>query len=111
MVDKHYHRAYYKKHAKKILARKNSRNKKERSNSYEKLREYCKNNPCVKCGEDDFVVLEFDHINPDDKVENISDMVKRGFAFSKIEAELKKCQVLCCNCHRRKTAEQLGWYK
>jgi hypothetical protein len=26
-----------------------------------------------------------------------------------MEKEIAKCVVRCCNCHRRKTAQQLNW--
>jgi len=66
-------------------------------------------NPCVKCGESDPVVLDFDHVR--DKEKTISEMVSQGCSIVSIQKEISKCQVLCSNCHRRKTAKQLGWYK
>jgi hypothetical protein len=27
-------------------------------------------------------------------------MVNHGYAWSRVEAEIKKCIPLCCNCHR-----------
>ena len=62
---------------------------------------YLRLHPCVDCGEDDVVVLEFDHIAA--KRFNIS----RGFAerkWSEIEEEIAQCEVVCANCHRRRTA-------
>ena len=61
---------------------------------------------CVECGNDDFRVLEFDHLNETTKLFAIGEGMKLGYAFSKIEEEIKKCQVLCANCHRIKTYEK-----
>jgi hypothetical protein len=48
------------------------------------------------------LVLEFDHLR--DKRAFISVMVCRGDAWSAILEEIKKCDVVCANCHRRRTA-------
>lgn len=72
--------------------------------------EFMKNNPCVDCGEVDPLVLELDHREPGEKAFNISDLLGRS-RLDLIKEELEKCDVRCANCHRRKTAKQLGWWK
>lgn len=71
--------------------------------------DYLKNNPCVNCGESDPVVLEFDHIDQSTKIKAVSLMVE--YSLDKIKEEILKCRVLCANCHKRHTANQLNWYK
>ena len=38
-------------------------------------------------------------------------MASHGFAWDKMIIEINKCEILCCNCHRKKTAKQRGYYK
>lgn len=105
-------REYVKEHYKKNSAdyKKRSRefNKKEYQKNKERLYEYLTEHPCVKCGESDPVVLEFDHLR--DKKYTISNMV-HSYSWSSILKEIEKCQVLCANCHKRKTAKDFDWYK
>ena len=81
----------------------------QRYKNREFILEYLKTHPCVVCNERDPVVLEFNHLR--DKKENISRMWAQGFALASIKKEIEKCEVLCANCHRRKTADQFNWYK
>lgn len=69
---------------------------------------YLKENPCIECGESDIIVLEFDHIESDKKFKNIS-VLRKHYSLDALKKEIEKCQVLCANCHRRKTARQFGW--
>jgi len=67
------------------------------------LIEYFKTHPCVDCGEQDPVVLEFDHLR--DK----SFSIGTGLATSsqrRFLAEIEKCEVVCANCHRRRTCRR-----
>jgi len=56
---------------------------------------------CVDCGERDMLVLEFDHIGA--KRGQISTLVW-NVSLRTLTAELARCQIRCCNCHRRATA-------
>lgn len=60
------------------------------------------NGPCKICGSNED--LEIDHINPNDKEINISRIWSRKKEIR--DKELSKCQVLCSDCHWRKTQKQ-----
>jgi len=69
------------------------------------LIEYFATHPCVDCGETDSVVLNFDHLR--DKQFNIGQELCRH-KWSSILAEIEKCEVVCANCHRRRTGSRCG---
>lgn len=52
---------------------------------------------CVKCGFDNPAALEFHHKNPDEKSFGIGNVANKAW-FSIVE-EIKKCELLCSNCH------------
>lgn len=82
------------------------RSKKQSIENRKKIFEYYLKNSCVDCGENDPVVLEFDHLK--DKKYTISNLISGGYSWKTIENEINKCEVRCANCHRRKTAIQQG---
>lgn len=59
------------------------------------------NGPCRQCGSGER--LEVDHIDPAQKVSH----TVWSWKPERREEELKKCQVLCRVCHRKKTSEDL----
>lgn len=65
---------------------------------------------CADCGESDPIVLDFDHRDQATKSFNIGDVARLGWSLKKALAEAEKCDVVCANCHRRRTAKQLGWH-
>lgn len=65
--------------------------------------------PCVDCGEEDPVVLEFDHRV--DKLMGIADLLRRHVRWEVVEAEIAKCEVRCANCHRRRTAREARYFR
>lgn len=56
---------------------------------------------CVRCASTD--QLQFDHIDPATKSFTICDKLA-GVAKAKLVVELAKCQLLCFECHKQKTA-------
>lgn len=66
---------------------------------------------CIDCGEDDIITFDFDHRDPKIKSYNISKMMVNAFSWENILEEIKKCDIRCANCHRKKTAKQFGSYK
>jgi hypothetical protein len=69
---------------------------------------YKKNSKCVDCG---FLgrkhpeVLEFDHIN-NNKEFNVSEFRYLTSSINKVKREIGKCEVVCANCHRIRTAKR-----
>lgn len=64
-----------------------------------------KNHPCADCGEIfPHEAMDFDHVRGR-KVVQITDMWSWG--REKVLAELAKCELVCANCHRKRTVQQL----
>jgi hypothetical protein len=63
------------------------------------FREWRTSLKCSKCGENDPACLEFHHCDPFEKETTITKMVARG--FKSVIKELKKCIVVCSNCHSK----------
>lgn len=101
---------YYEKNGEKHRKVTNKRKTELRNLNRQLLYEYYQKNPCIDCGESDPIVLESDHKDGVDKKGDISKMVN-DYSWNVIMDELKKCDTRCANCHRRRTAEQQGWYK
>lgn len=72
---------------------------------------YLSAHPCLDCGVRDPRVLEFDHRDPRTKIDSVGVLARQGWPWSKVEAEIAKCDVRCANCHRRRTALQFDWPK
>lgn len=69
---------------------------------------YLLKHPCIDCGINDPIVLDFDHQKG--KIDNVSELVRQRQSLNKIIKEIEKCVVRCANCHRRKTARDFAWF-
>lgn len=78
----------------------------DREASQKRCREYVDRylllHSCVDCGEDDPIVLDFDHVKGI-KYKGISVLIRNGTSLEKLTLEISKCEVRCSNCHRRVT--------
>ena len=76
-----------------------------------KMLEYLSGKSCVICGEADIRTFEFDHLHPENKTFSIAKGMTDGKKWDEILSEIKKCRILCANCHKKHTASQRNWYK
>lgn len=106
-----YYTNHYTKYKEAYLMRAKIRREALRSEFRQNMFEYLSKKACVECGERDIRVLELDHINPSNKKFSISQAVRLGYKWAEVLDEIKKCRVLCANCHKKHTTQQFGWYK
>lgn len=63
---------------------------------------------CIYCNENNYLCLEFDHIDPTTKSFNIATGLK-AVSKTRLKQEIQKCQVVCSNCHRKKTFQDFNY--
>jgi len=66
----------------------------------ETIDDFKKQQLCRKCGEKRYYLLDFHHIDPSIKEDTVSRMISNRNSIEQIQEEIKKCIVLCANCHR-----------
>ena len=59
---------------------------------------------CEYCGESDMLKLQFDHKSEYEKHSNITNLLNGNLDI--VKKEVKKCRVLCANCHQVKTLKE-----
>jgi len=92
--QREYSKIHYKNHSKLYKSRAVSRHSKKR----EEFHQYKTNLKCSVCRENRWWLLDFHHINPEEKEYNMSRIT--DLSEAKVKEELSKCIVLCSNCHR-----------
>lgn len=93
----------------KIASRNWSRNNPDKIKEYskrqkQKKRDYVnkfKVNGCSICNFNDIDCLVFHHKDPSTKLYDIAELVDHCSSYEKIDIELKKCIVICRNCHAK----------
>lgn len=89
-----YHRKHYLKNKDSYIESKNKR--------LNFLKEFVfkikRKNQCSKCSEKRWYVLDFHHLKNKDK--SISDLISAGVSLKLLKKEIRKCIILCANCHR-----------
>jgi hypothetical protein len=98
-----YRREHYLKNRRKYIGLAQERNRRRYAEGTELLLEYFADHPCLDCGEKDPLVLEFDHLR--DKAFNIATKMT-AYSWETVLEEIAKCEVVCGNCHKRRTARR-----
>lgn len=100
--EKERHKKYYPANRDRFLeyAKKHQRAKKDFINQL-------KDKPCADCGKTyPPICMEFDHIGTD-KRKDIAYLLNHGYPMEKIIEEVKKCELVCSNCHRIRTWKRM----
>lgn len=103
-----YHREHYRANKQRYIEAAARRKKAQLEERYVFLMDYFREHPCADCGETDPVVLEFDHLR--DKKFGIATGI-RNRNWQDVLDEIAKCDVVCANCHRRRTAKRGGFLR
>lgn len=82
------------------MAHKNQikRTRKWRERNYQYIQEVKALSKCEICGEARSVCLDFHHKYPDSKRFSIAEGT--SYSIAVLDKEIKKCMVVCANCHR-----------
>jgi hypothetical protein len=79
-----------------------------RDRNREYVRKIKEDNPCTDCGEYyHYSQMDFDHIDGKKK-HNISRVANSAVSIKTIKDELRKCELVCANCHRLRTWQRLN---
>lgn len=76
--------------------------------NYELLKRYLSDKNCADCKCSDVVVLEFDHL---DNKRYVISRICRTHSWASIYKEIQKCEIVCVNCHRKRTYKRAGQLK
>jgi hypothetical protein len=107
---KEYGKLHYQKNKATYIHRAKIFNKHQAERNQQNLFDYLKSKKCVDCGNDDIRVLEFDHKEGLDKIDNIGNMIYR-YSWKAVLKEIGKCEIRCANCHRIKTVIEFDYFK
>ena len=102
-----YHREHYLANKQRYVDQARASKQRLRLERTRFLFEYFAAHPCTDCGEPDPMVLEFDHLDAGTKAFTIGQSIPYRNWPSILE-EIEKCEVVCANCHRRRTARRGG---
>lgn len=80
-----------------------------REEAREYVHNYLSTHPCAVCGESDPDVLEFHYTGGKGWI--LSNLVGGGNALAALQAEIATCIVLCANCHKKVSKDQLSRFR
>jgi len=73
-----------------------------------KFKDYKENHGCLDCNiSHPHYVLEFDHRDSSKKIDNVYRVLKK-FGEDAAWNEVKKCDVVCANCHKERSFRRMN---
>ncbi len=96
--QKEYGRSWYERHKDQVIERKKQR----QQEIWNWFRRYKSTLRCMDCGISHPAVLQFHHRDRAEKSFTISSVVSRATSVKQITREIKKCDVVCVNCHAKR---------
>ena len=94
---KEHHKEWYQNNKKSVI----EHNIRYRKRLLEKITNIKKQSGCILCDEKEVCCLDFHHVEEDDKLDDIGNLIHRGWGWNLIIAEINKCICVCSNCHRK----------
>jgi len=91
---------------------KGNENVRVKSNSYRSkirnsIHQYKESTPCADCGRTfKYYVMQFDHLPQYMKEFPLSKFYQHTHDIKKVVAEMKKCDLVCANCHAERTHQR-----
>lgn len=98
-VKKQKHKAYSRKHYEENREEIKQKTKDTKAQLRKEWYDYKATLKCAHCGFFHIAALDFHHEDPRTKEGSVHEYISNG-QFAKAYEELKKCIVLCANCHR-----------
>ena len=102
---KQYVQGHYLAHKEDYIRRSKANSPRYHQERVRMLRDYKAERGCVHCGERNPVCLDFHHHNKDKEFSVAMNMWR---SIAKVMEEVRKCIVVCSNCHRKIHAGELG---
>ena len=69
-----------------------------------KIRALKEASPCHDCGHlYPFYVMQYDHRPDEEKTGDVSKMMYGSYSWERLVAEIEKCDLVCANCHAKRT--------
>ncbi len=95
---KEYHKGWYRRHKDVVIERRKNR----QIDIRDWFRRYKSTLYCMDCGICHPAVLQFHHRNRADKGFTIANVVSRATSVKQTTNEIRKCDVVCVNCHAKR---------
>jgi hypothetical protein len=103
MCQKIRQKKHYEKNKPQMVTKARKNKKKQVTKLFDLIALY-KLKPCMDCNRCfEPWLMEFDHRSDEDKVDNVSTLLQTGISEKTLFEEIKKCDLVCAMCHRKRT--------